>query len=252
MKHTADSEWRITLENVIDSVMSIHFRQTRSFDTDLSNSCQATGFVVDAARGYILTNRHVVCAGPFRGHCLFRNHEEVLIKVTYHFHVADLLQCNVRPVYRDPIHDFGFLKFDPEAIKYIPVKALQLRPDSAKVGVEIKVVGNDGGEKLSILSGFISRIDRNAPEYAEGDYGDFNTHYIQAAAAATGGSSGSPVVNSSGHVVALAAGARGDKATTPYRLLPPLGPTATSSSMLTKGRADHQRHYSNPVVAEAV
>jgi hypothetical protein len=98
--------------------------------------------------------------------------------VTYHFHVADLLQCNVRPVYRDPIHDFGFLKFDPEAIKHIPVKALQLRPDSAKVGVEIKEVGNDGGEKLSILSGFICRIDRNAPEYAEGNYRDFNINYI--------------------------------------------------------------------------
>jgi hypothetical protein len=53
-----------------------------------------------------------------------------------------------------------------------------LRPDSAKVGVEIKVVNNDGGEKLSILSGFISRIDRNAPEYAEGNYRDFNINYI--------------------------------------------------------------------------
>jgi S1-C subfamily serine protease len=124
MKHTAESEWRVTLENVIESVVSIHFRQTCSFDTDQSNSCQATGFVVDAARGYILTNRHVVCAGPFRGHCVFHNHEEVLIKVTYHFHVADLLQCNVRSIYHDLIYDFGFLKFDPEVIKHISVKAL--------------------------------------------------------------------------------------------------------------------------------
>ena len=81
------------------------------------------------------------------------------------------------------------------------------------------MVGNDGGEKLSILSGFISRIDRNAPEYAEGNYRDFNTNYIQASAAATGGSSGSPVVNSSGFVVALAAGGRGDKATTDFFLV---------------------------------
>ena len=75
---TTDSpEWQATIENVIKSVVSIHFCQTCSFDTDLSMSSQATGFVVDAERGYILTNRHVVCSGPFWGYCLFENHEEV-------------------------------------------------------------------------------------------------------------------------------------------------------------------------------
>jgi S1-C subfamily serine protease len=75
---TADSaEWQATIEKVVRNVVSIHFCQTCSFDTDPAVSSEATGFVVDAQRGYILTNRHVVGAGPFWGYCIFDNHEEV-------------------------------------------------------------------------------------------------------------------------------------------------------------------------------
>lgn len=65
---------------------------------------------------YILTNRHVVGAGPFWGHCVFDNHEEV----------------DCYPVYRDPVHDFGILRYDPKAIKYMTVDGLDLSPDQAK------------------------------------------------------------------------------------------------------------------------
>lgn len=71
------AEWQATIEKVVKNVVSIHFCQTCSFDTDSACSSEATGFVVDAEKGYILTNRHVVCAGPFWGYCIFDNHEEV-------------------------------------------------------------------------------------------------------------------------------------------------------------------------------
>ena len=73
------AEWQATIEQVVKNVVSIHFCQTCSFDTDPAMSSEATGFVVDAKKGYILTNRHVVGAGPFWGYCIFDNHEEVCL-----------------------------------------------------------------------------------------------------------------------------------------------------------------------------
>jgi pro-apoptotic serine protease NMA111 len=57
-------EWQATIEKVVRNVVSIHFCQTCSFDTDGSISSEATGFVVDAEKGYILTNR--VCESDIR------------------------------------------------------------------------------------------------------------------------------------------------------------------------------------------
>ena len=74
-------EWQATIEAVIKSVVSIRFCQTCPFDTDPAFSSEATGFVVDAEKGYILTNRHVVGAGPFWGYCIFDNHEEVRLQI---------------------------------------------------------------------------------------------------------------------------------------------------------------------------
>lgn len=187
------TEWQITLKNVIPSVVAIRFCRPYKFDMEHQTSGEATGFIVDAERGLIMSNRHVIGTGPFLGFAVFSNHEE----------------CEVTPIYRDPEHDFGFLRFDPSQIKYIQLKALDLCPDLAKIGTQIRVVGNDAGQKLSILSGFISRVDRNVPVMPIDTYMDSNTEYIQASTSATGGSSGSPVININGKVIALASSGLG-------------------------------------------
>lgn len=47
---------------------------------------------------------------------------------------------------------------------------MQLSPELAKVGREIRVLGNDMGRVMSILPGVISRMDCNLPWWDSGRY----------------------------------------------------------------------------------
>ena len=84
--------WQQTLDRVARAVVVLRVSTPRAFDDLTPGTGVATGFVVDAERGLILTNRHVVTPGPVVAEAVFQNNEEV----------------DIQAVYRDPVHDFGY------------------------------------------------------------------------------------------------------------------------------------------------
>ena len=88
------------MDKCVPAIVQIKVSSVRAFDTEGAGTSQATGFVVDAAQGLILTNRHVVGSGPVTAEAVFDNHECVPLEA----------------IYRDPVHDFGLFRFDPDQV----------------------------------------------------------------------------------------------------------------------------------------
>ena len=149
------------------------------FETEAKGTSFATGFVVDAERGIIATNRHVTGSSP------------AYVKINFH----DGSFTEARILYYDPTHDFGFYQIDPAEVDF-ELQAVELGEwGELSLGDELLLIGNNEKEEYSIKFGTIANLNVNK--------GDRHSSYIHTTFDRTGGSSGSPVWNTEGEVIAI-------------------------------------------------
>lgn len=136
-----------------------------------------SGFIIDAEKGFIVTNNHVI-----------EDADE--IKVILH----DDTQMDAKVIGRDPETDLALLKVEVKNHKLQSVS--WGNSDTMRVGDWILAVGNPFGLGGTVTSGIISARQRNINA---GRYDDF----IQTDASINRGNSGGPMFNLKGEVIGI-------------------------------------------------
>ncbi|MBF0284092.1 MAG: Do family serine endopeptidase [Magnetococcales bacterium] len=135
-----------------------------------------SGVVVDAGKGYILTNHHVIDKA-----------EQVTVRLN------DGRSLTAKLVGSDPETDIALLQVSPEKLTALPVGD----SDQVRVGDFVVAVGNPFGLGGTVTSGIVSALGRSGLGI-EG-YEDF----IQTDASINPGNSGGALVNLRGELVGL-------------------------------------------------
>jgi len=135
-----------------------------------------SGIIVDAARGYVLTNGHVV-------------ENATKIEVT----TKDNRRFTARLIGRDPETDIAVLQITSDNLTAVPLGD----SDRLQVGDFVLAIGNPFGLGQTVTSGIVSALGRSGLGI-EG-YEDF----IQTDASINPGNSGGPLVNLNGECVGI-------------------------------------------------
>ena len=149
------------------------------FEAESKGTSFATGFIVDAERGIIATNRHVTGSSPSY--------------VKINFYDGSFTEAEV--LYYDPTHDFGFYRINSAEVQF-ELQAVGMNSwRSLALGDELLLIGNNEKEEYSIKFGTVANLNVNK--------GDRHSSYIHTTFDRTGGASGSPVWNTNGEVIAI-------------------------------------------------
>ncbi|NNC38463.1 MAG: DegQ family serine endoprotease [Acidimicrobiales bacterium] len=135
-----------------------------------------SGVIINAGKGYVLTNHHVVDKAD-------------KITVT----LKDRRTAEAELIGSDPGIDIALLKIDLNNLTDIPMA----NSDRTKVGDFVIAIGNPFGIGQTVTSGIVSALDRstNAPDKYQ--------NFIQTDAAINRGNSGGALINSKGELIGI-------------------------------------------------
>ena len=135
-----------------------------------------SGVIVDARRGYVITNHHVI-------------EDAEAIRVT----LKDRRSFAGQLLGSDPRTDIALLRIEPKGLVALPLGD----SDAVEVGDFVLAIGNPFGLGQTVTSGIVSALGRSGVR-VEG-FEDF----IQTDASINPGNSGGPLVNLAGEVVGI-------------------------------------------------
>jgi serine protease DegQ len=135
-----------------------------------------SGVIIDAKKGYVVTNNHVV-----------DNADEILVKLT------DGRELVAKKLGADEQSDIALLQIDAERLVELEVA----NSDKLRVGDFVVAIGNPFGLSQTVTSGIVSALGRSGLNI--GGYEDF----IQTDAAINRGNSGGALVNLRGELVGI-------------------------------------------------
>ncbi|MFQ5548480.1 MAG: DegQ family serine endoprotease [Woeseia sp.] len=152
------------------------FRRFFGIPDEREVASAGSGVIVDAEKGYILTNHHVV-----------ENADQIQISLIN----EDSLDAEV--VGSDAATDIAVIKVDPENLVELPIG----ESDDVEVGDFVIAIGNPFGLGHTVTSGIVSALGRTG--ISRNGYEDF----IQTDASINPGNSGGALVNMNGELVGI-------------------------------------------------
>ncbi len=135
-----------------------------------------SGVIIDAEKGYVVTNNHVV-----------DNADNITVKLT------DGREFEAKKLGADPQSDIALLQIDSEDLTALPLAD----SDALRVGDFVVAIGNPFGLSQTVTSGIVSALGRSGLNI--GGYEDF----IQTDAAINRGNSGGALVNLKGELIGI-------------------------------------------------